>query len=436
MSTLLNDLSILQQQITLAADSFKSSLTSGQKFNGIPAFQWVILPDVLNGDEYYNFLAGNKLQDNEARLLLAMALSRYVFDGMWKPLFLEGNPFSLFVEHDVALPTFNTFLMLSAGMRLDERHRLLQKLGSEHLLTQMHVVENEYRENDSDPLNSRLRVGAGYRDLLLHNKHTRPAFSPDFPASELNSSLNWDDLILEPSTLSRLEEINTWYHHHRVLEQNPELFRHFRPGYRSLFSGPSGTGKTLAATLLGKRFGLPVYRIDLSMLISKYVGETSKNLGRIFDLAENKGWILFFDEGDALFGKRTDNSQTENKNNTYANQEIAFLLQRIERFNGLVIVATNLPKNLDPAFSRRFETVVTFKTPSADFMTEVWLRFWPSHIEKPAGTMLATLLREYTLPVASVFNVLQRITLNTIGQEKKSFSVQELRTYILDEYIK
>jgi hypothetical protein len=436
MHTLLSDLSTLKQQILLAANTFKANADTDKNYEGLQPFEWPSLSVTTENDEYRNFLLKHTLTDNESRLLLSISLSRYVFDGMWKPLFFEGNPFSLQIEHDVALPTFNTFLMLAAGAELNKRHRLLENFGSAHLLSRLHVVENEYRENDSDPLNCRLRIGAGFRDLLLHNQHTRPTFSPDFPATELTSTLEWGDLILEPPALAKLEEIFIWHKYRGVLEQNQELIRHFRPGYRALFTGPSGTGKTLAATLLGKRLSQPVYRVDLSMLISKYVGETSKNLSRIFDLAENKGWVLFFDEGDALFGKRIDTSQTENKNNTYANQEIAFLLQRIERFNGLVIVATNLPKNLDSAFSRRFESLVTFKTPSAEFMAEIWLRFWPPHIEKPAAASLLGLLRENPLPLASMFNVLQRISLNAHAHQKNTFTVPELRIYVMDEYMK
>ena len=125
-----------------------------------------------------------------------------------------------------------------------------------------------------------------------------------------------------------------------------------KPGYRALFHGPPGTGKTLTATLLGKHTGRPVFRIDLSRVVSKYIGETEKNLSRLFDKAEHKDWILFFDEADALFGKRTEIRDAHDK---YANQEVAYLLQRIESYAGLVILATNQRGNIDEAFLRRFQ---------------------------------------------------------------------------------
>lgn len=125
--------------------------------------------------------------------------------------------------------------------------------------------------------------------------------------------------------------------------ENWSLEKVIKHGYRSLFYSPPGTGKTLTTNLIGKSVGADVHRIDLSMVVSKYIVETKKNLANVFDLAENKNWILFFDKADALFGKGT---QTSNANNRYANQEIAYLLQRIEDFPWVVILATNLMKHL------------------------------------------------------------------------------------------
>lgn len=124
-----------------------------------------------------------------------------------------------------------------------------------------------------------------------------------------------------------------------------------------LFIGGPGTGKKTLATLIGEQAGKDVYRIDLSMIVSKYIGETEKNLELVFARAGNKGWILFFDEADALFGKRTGVRDAHDK---YANQEVAYLLQRIEDYNGVVILATNMKNNIDDAFTRRFQTVIRF----------------------------------------------------------------------------
>jgi hypothetical protein len=124
-----------------------------------------------------------------------------------------------------------------------------------------------------------------------------------------------------------------------------------------LFIGALGTGKKMVASLIGQQVGQEVYKIDLSMVVSKYIGETEKNLNKVFAAAEHKNWILFFDEADALFGKRTN---VRDAHDRYANQEVAYLFQKIEDYDGLVIIASNMKNNIDEAFKTRFRTVISF----------------------------------------------------------------------------
>ena len=137
--------------------------------------------------------------------------------------------------------------------------------------------------------------------VLLDTEY-KPDYNIGFPAKRITTELDWEDMILDYQVEAELEEINTWISSGKTIMEDWGLSRFLKAGYRSLFYGPPGTGKTLAATLLGKKNRMDVYRIDLSMIVSKYIGETEKKLARVFDLAENRNWILFFDEADALFG--------------------------------------------------------------------------------------------------------------------------------------
>ncbi len=144
------------------------------------------------------------------------------------------------------------------------------------------------------------------------------------------------------------------------MKHGPVLSKKLKPGYKILFYGPPGTGKTMTAALIGRECNMPVCKIDLSMAVSKYVGETEKNLELIFAHVKDKDWILFFDEADALFRKRTEVKDVHDR---YANQEIAFLLQRLEDYPGLAILAGNFKSNIDQAFIRRFQSVIHFPLP-------------------------------------------------------------------------
>ena len=190
-----------------------------------------------------------------------------------------------------------------------------------------------------------------------------PDFSSDFPARRLTTTLTKDDLDLSRQTQDQIDLIEAWIMNKRAAHKDWGLNKKLNSGYRALFHGPSGTGKMLTAAVLGQSTGQEVYSIDLSMVLSKNIGEAEKNLSRVFDEAEKKGWILFFDEADALFGKRTE---TSSANDRYANQEVSYLLQRIESYTAVTILATNLRSSIDEAFTRHFQSMVAFARPNKD----------------------------------------------------------------------
>ena len=204
-------------------------------------------------------------------------------------------------------------------------------------------------------------------------------------------------------------------------------------GYRALFFGPSGTGKTLSASLLGKLTGRDVYVVDLSMVVSKYIGETEKNLSKVFDTAEDKDWILFFDGADALFGKRTS---VKDAHDRYANQEIAFLLQRVETYNGLVILSTNLKSNIDDAFARRFQSVIRFQMPNAAQRLTLWKSSFPEKARLAEDVDIEAISNKYDISGGSIMNVVQYASLMALGRGSDIITSEDIIEGIRTEYRK
>ncbi|NEO82942.1 MAG: ATP-binding protein [Spirulina sp. SIO3F2] len=203
----------------------------------------------------------------------------------------------------------------------------------------------------------------------------RPAI--EHLAQRIDCTATWEDLILPPREKEILGAIAD------QVKQRSEVYQTWGfagkssrgLGVSALFAGPSGTGKTMAAEVLAREFQLDLYRIDLSAVSSKYIGETEKNLRQIFDAAESGGAVLLFDEADALFGKRT---QVKDSHDRHANLEVSYLLQRMEAYQGLAILTTNLKDSLDQAFVRRLRFIVNFPYPNAEIRSQIWSRVFPA----------------------------------------------------------
>lgn len=195
-------------------------------------------------------------------------------------------------------------------------------------------------------------------------------------ARKIESHYNWEDIVLPVDTKSQLKEVAGNIKYKGVVYSDWGFDRKLSTGkgLNVLFSGPSGTGKTMAAEIIARETQLDIYKIDLSNVVSKYIGETEKNLSNIFKEAETSNSILFFDEADALFGKR---SEVKDAHDRYANIEIGYLLQKMEEFEGVVILATNLSKNIDDAFLRRIQIAVEFPFPDESHRKLIWMRMFP-----------------------------------------------------------
>jgi SpoVK/Ycf46/Vps4 family AAA+-type ATPase len=187
-------------------------------------------------------------------------------------------------------------------------------------------------------------------------------------------------------------------------------------GLSMLFEGPPGTGKTMAASIVGNELGLPVFKIDLSKMQSKYIGETEKNLGAVFDIAQKNNAILFFDETDAIFSKRSEVRESHDK---YANAEISFLLQRMEEYDGILILTTNFKQNIDAAFMRRISYVIRFPFPEKAQRLQLWNTIFPKEAELEEGIDFQFLAETFELSGAMIKNAAVSAAFLAAAQSRK-----------------
>jgi ATP-dependent 26S proteasome regulatory subunit len=223
-------------------------------------------------------------------------------------------------------------------------------------------------------------------------------------AQKITPHYGWDDIVLPRDPIQQLQEVCNHVRYRGVVYDSWG-FDHklsLGKGLNVLFVGPSGTGKTMAAEIIAGDLGLDLYKIDLAAVVSKYIGETEKNLSRIFSEAESSNAILFFDEADALFGKR---SEVRDAHDRYANVEISYLLQRMEEYEGIVILATNLRKNMDDAFVRRMHFTVEFPFPGEKDRRTIWEKIWPPETPRSADLDFDFMARRFELAGGNIRNI-------------------------------
>ena len=336
-------------------------------------------------------------------------------------------------NHGGFLPTGETAVFILAGGDLEARFSLHRLFEADHFFSKHNILKLESVGGEEPFLSGALRISREFLDYFTTGEVRKPNFSHDFPAKLITTELEWEDLVLEKTTIKQIDEIKAWIDYGHILMNGWGLAKKIRPGYRSLFYGPPGTGKTMTACLVGKSTGRDVYKIDLSMVVSKYIGETEKNLSNVFEQAENKNWILFFDEADSLFGKRTS---VEDSHDRYANQEVSFLLQRLETFDGIVVLASNMKGNLDEAFTRRFESIINFPLPTPDERLMIWKKGFSESCQLDEKINLKRIARDYELSGGAIMNVVRYASLMALKRGDHILIPEELEDGIKKEYLK
>ena len=402
----------------------------------------LVPPPIDPVDSFYGEFVNHYELSVAERLMLLLALIPHVRPQLLDPLFSTNSRFGRgFTEfggvrsqaHGGFLPTGETALFLVAGSDMTRRLEASRILGGSHNFSQHGILRLELPAAGEPIWSGQLVLVRQFVEYFTIGKSEPPPFGPDFPAKRLETTETWDDLVVEFDLEEQLNELLVWVEHGPTLMHDLGFGRRLRPGYRALFHGPSGTGKTMTAALLGQKSGLEVYRVDLSMVVSKYIGETEKNLARIFEQAAHRDWILFFDEADALFGKRTS---VRDAHDRFANQEVAYLLQRVEEYDGLVILASNLRDNIDDAFTRRFDSIIHFPLPRPSQREKLWRNAFTDAVEMEEGINFRDIARRFEVSGGAIMNVVRYATLMGLKRGSRKVSLAVLEKGIHRELLK
>jgi hypothetical protein len=366
------------------------------------------------------------------RLCLALILAPQIKPEILDVLFSKNATYDRYFtefggvinnNHSGFLPTGQTFSFLITGINPELRLEVFNILNADNILLKEQVLMMESAEKQFPVLNGVLSLNERWLQYFITGTFPKLEYSTSFPAQQIMTPMNWEDLVLDNHVMAQVLEINAWLNHGTTLMAEWGLENKIKPGFRTLFYGSPGTGKTLTAALLGKSSNRAVYRVDLSMIVSKYIGETEKNLSKIFDLAQHKDWILFFDEAEALFGKRT---AIASSNDRYANQETTYLLHRIEEFPGVVILASNLKVNIDDAFTRNFQSIIHFPMPNKEERLQLWKNAFSEKCELDPSIDLGNIAEQYELSGGAIINVLRHCALTVIQKNETIVSNQDL----------
>ncbi|KXX67506.1 ATP-binding protein [Flammeovirga sp. SJP92] len=349
---------------------------------------------------------------------------RFTFGGQ-----LEG-------DRHFYIPTLYTFVSLFFPS--EDKHKALSFLSSNnHILIKKEVILfNKNNLDNGNRYDAEITVSDNYQTFLLGGNFPSPDQNHDFPANRSNSSIPYEDIVLSENTRNELVHFERILKVYPKLSKNSPIYKKIRKSHVVVFTGAPGTGKSLTATTLGNLYNIPTYTLDISRVVSKYIGEFEKSMEKIFSQLEGFPSILFIDEADSIFSKRSDN--VKDSKDKYANQEMSYLLQRIESFEGIIILASNVRDiryNMDQAMLRRISQIIEFSYPSEKERKELWLKALVDGYQYE-NELLTVLARDYQLTGANIKNIISEVYIDCILEDEFSITFDMLKPYIEREFYK
>ena len=401
------------------------------------AFDAIATAPELDESPYSIYIQENNLS-NLDRVILALAVASEYDQSVFKMLValkrskgvlgleVGGN---LDEKKGVFKPTFLTALFLLSGNNKQWLAQYTSTLFHYNTLLREQLI---YVESTAHLTHEVIQLDNAYLHYFLTGEKPRLDYGKYFPAQLFTTTTTLDDIILNERIKESLTPIGNY-----VSSMNGDFYTEvnhkFKKGFMVMLYGPPGTGKTLLAGALANTYGIDMYRVDLSQVVSKYIGETEKNLELLFDRLEGKNCMLFFDEADALFGKRADVQDAQDR---FANQEVSYLLQRIENFDGLTVLATNFENNLDDAFKRRINVMINVHRPQEAECELLWKHYLPEGFTFSSDNLLTYLTKEYRYTGANIKNVMEMLCLDLYKDQTTEVTFERLKPYLLIENIK
>lgn len=420
-----NELSWLSSVIDYRIKSYFGQETDHTSLYDFPA------PDLIENSCYAKIV--NQFEMNfEERLILILALTPHLKPQLLDIFLLKNaNYDKAYTEFGGAkgknfsgfIPTGETIAFIISGDDLSGRLNTLSYFDDNHFFKKNGILSLIDCQNNEPILSGILNLSSEYLQLFCNGNLENSKFSPQFFANRIEPKLEWSDLVLDSQAYKQIEDITDWVKYNKALNSEWNFSKKMKKGYKALFYGMPGTGKTAATTLIGKSLGMDVYRINLSLLVSKYIGETEKNLNNILDSAINRNWILYFDEADTIFGKKTT---TNNLNDFAYHQMVAFLMQRLEDFPGVIIFASYLTSNIDQTVLKNFQSTVYFTMPDIEMRLKLWMQFLDHGLAFEKAIKVEEIAKKYELTGGAITNVFRHCAIKSFKRNEKIILLNDL----------